>query len=43
MPIDCDGLLTWLDRINKGDDDTATWMKLNTKPCPKCKRPIQKN
>ena len=40
MPIDCDGLTTWNDRIGSGEDDTANWMKVNTKPCPKCKRPI---
>lgn len=43
MPMSCDGLTTWTDRISAGDDDTANWLKVNTKPCPKCKRPIQKN
>ena len=43
MPIDCDGLTTWTDRISQGEDDSNNWMKVNTKPCPKCKRPIEKN
>lgn len=43
MPIDCDGLTMWMDRINQGEDDSQNWMKINTKPCPKCKRPIEKN
>ena len=43
MPIDCDGLTTWNDRINAGDDDSENWMKINTKPCPGCKGPIEKN
>lgn len=40
LPIDCDGLTTWTDRLNLGEDDTNNWMKINTKPCPKCKSPI---
>jgi len=43
MPIDCEGLNIWFDRINKGDDDSNNWVKINTKPCPKCKTPIEKN
>ena len=43
MPIDCDDLTMWTDRIGSGEDDTVNWMKINTKPCPKCKRPIEKN
>ena len=27
------------DSVGKGDD----WIKLHTKPCPKCKSPIEKN
>lgn len=42
-PISCDELAKWLDRINLGQSDTEIWMKLNTKPCPKCKVTIQKN
>ena len=43
MPIDCDLLQTWKDRIDQGEGDSNNWIKLNTKPCPKCKRPIEKN
>ena len=43
LPIDCELLQTWLERIGDEDGDTKAWMKLNTKPCPKCKKPIQKN
>eukprot|EP00353_Schmidingerella_taraikaensis_P017118 CAMPEP_0185602686 /NCGR_PEP_ID=MMETSP0436-20130131/1949_1 /TAXON_ID=626734 ORGANISM="Favella taraikaensis, Strain Fe Narragansett Bay" /NCGR_SAMPLE_ID=MMETSP0436 /ASSEMBLY_ACC=CAM_ASM_000390 /LENGTH=114 /DNA_ID=CAMNT_0028232955 /DNA_START=536 /DNA_END=881 /DNA_ORIENTATION=- len=43
MPIDCEGLSTWDDRINNNEDDSNNWMKINTKPCPKCKSPIEKN
>ncbi len=43
MPIDCDGLTMWTDRIGSGENDSENWMKINTKPCPKCKSPIEKN
>ena len=43
MPIDCETLTTWEDRINNDEGDSNNWMKINTKPCPKCKSPIQKN
>ena len=33
----------WLDKINNGSDDTSVWIKLNTKPCPKCNSNIEKN
>ena len=29
-------LQKWYDRIKGGEDDTGIWIKLNTKPCPKC-------
>ena len=43
LPIDCDTLTTWQDRISSGEDDSQNWLKIHTKPCPKCKRPIEKN
>ena len=46
MPIGCDDLKTWLDYVNGGarDDEAAEiWIKNNTKPCPNCKAPIEKN
>ena len=39
-PIDCDTLQAWNDRIENGEEDSKNWMKLNSKPCPKCKSPI---
>lgn len=43
-PITCELLLTWLDRIGgDNEQDTANWLKINTKPCPKCKTNIEKN
>ena len=43
MPIDCETLQTWLDRISKGDEDSENWIKINTKACPKCMNVIEKN
>ena len=43
MPISCDLLMQWKDRIEGNDDDANNWIKINTKPCPKCKKPIEKN
>lgn len=42
-PIDCYTLTQWNERVKGNDDDTESWIKLNTKPCPGCKKPIQKN
>ena len=41
--MDCDLYSTWLERLGKTEDDTSNWLKLNTKPCPKCKTSIDKN
>lgn len=43
QPIDCDLLQQWLDRLGNEDEDSAMWIKLNTKPCPGCKTTIEKN
>jgi ariadne-1 len=43
MPIDCELLQQWKDRVEDEDGDNSNWIKINTKPCPKCKRPIEKN
>ena len=40
-PISCYLLAEWLDDI--GIDESELWIKANTKPCPKCKVPIEKN
>lgn len=43
LPIDCETLAQWQDRLNQGDNDSESWIKINTKPCPECKMSIQKN
>jgi hypothetical protein len=40
-PISCHMLADWYDKI--GLEECELWIKLNTKPCPKCKVPIEKN
>lgn len=42
-PMDCDHYHAWLDRLGNTDGDNADWLKLNTKPCPKCKAAVDKN
>lgn len=42
-PINCELLAKWYEKIQGSEDDTSIWIKLNTKPCPKCKVQIQKN
>lgn len=32
----------WDEKIN-GDSETKNWMAINTKPCPKCTKPVEKN
>jgi len=40
-PLDCETLTKW-NAKNSSSDDSA-WIKANTKTCPRCKNPIQKN
>jgi len=42
-PIGCDTVKKWIDQINNGDSLNAYWIFCNSKPCPKCGRPIEKN
>ena len=42
LPVSCDQVKEWLDKENDSGD-TINWIKANTKNCPKCKVPIQKN
>ena len=43
-PLDCKVLETWDKKVADGAGDSGDgWIKLNTKPCPKCKVPIEKN
>jgi ariadne-1 len=41
-PVSCDTVRPWLEK-NKSDSETANWVLANTKHCPKCRRPIEKN
>lgn len=42
-PIDCGTVQKWVDQIKDGDALSIYWIRSNSKPCPKCKRPIEKN
>ncbi|XP_062181850.1 probable E3 ubiquitin-protein ligase ARI5 [Phragmites australis] len=41
-PVSCDTVRAWLAK-NNSDSATASWVLANTKRCPKCRRPIEKN
>ncbi|KAL3649953.1 hypothetical protein CASFOL_006356 [Castilleja foliolosa] len=41
-PLDCDTLVKWTDK-NNCESENTNWILAYTKPCPKCKRPIEKN
>ncbi|KAL8518167.1 hypothetical protein ACS0TY_009505 [Phlomoides rotata] len=41
-PVDCQTVLNWTKK-NKSDGANFAWISAYTKPCPKCKRPIEKN
>ncbi|XP_047943906.1 probable E3 ubiquitin-protein ligase ARI11 [Salvia hispanica] len=41
-PVSCKVAAAWL-ATNKSEAKSAAWIVSNTKPCPKCHRPIQKN
>ena len=43
MPIDCEMRENWHDTIANHDNANAKWLSRNTKKCPKCKVPVQKN
>ncbi|KAM1246400.1 hypothetical protein ACFX2J_042477 [Malus domestica] len=40
--VDCRTVGKWILK-NKDDSHNVQWILVNTKPCPKCKRPIEKN
>ena len=42
LQVDCQTVGMWL-RKNSAESENANWILANTKPCPKCKRPIEKN
>ncbi|GLJ47793.1 hypothetical protein SUGI_1009410 [Cryptomeria japonica] len=41
-PVDCDTIRKWVSK-DKGSAETEKWKLVNTKPCPKCGRAIEKN
>ncbi|XP_050364380.1 probable E3 ubiquitin-protein ligase ARI8 [Argentina anserina] len=41
-PVECATVRKWILK-NKDDSQNAQWIVVNTKPCPKCKTPIEKN
>jgi ariadne-1 len=41
-PATCDMVQQWVRRIQDGTE-TASWLHANTKPCPKCTKPVEKN
>eukprot|EP00386_Alphamonas_edax_P014941 GDKI01045716.1.p1 GENE.GDKI01045716.1~~GDKI01045716.1.p1 ORF type:complete len:582 (+),score=151.28 GDKI01045716.1:77-1822(+) len=42
VPVPCDILDKW-NKKNQSEADNVTWILVNTKNCPKCKNPIEKN
>ncbi|XP_010473914.1 PREDICTED: probable E3 ubiquitin-protein ligase ARI10 [Camelina sativa] len=40
-PVDCETVSKWIFRI-QDEAENKNWMLANSKPCPKCKRPIEK-
>ncbi|GHP08012.1 hypothetical protein PPROV_000675400 [Pycnococcus provasolii] len=41
-PVDCGTVRSWLYK-NSAESENTNWILANSKPCPKCKRPIEKN
>ncbi|GKV29063.1 hypothetical protein SLEP1_g38035 [Rubroshorea leprosula] len=41
-PVDCGTVAKWI-LINSAESENKNWILANSKPCPKCKRPIEKN
>ena len=41
-PVDCDTVRIWMIK-NSAESENMTWILANTKACPKCSRPIEKN
>ena len=41
-PVPCDTVNKWLIK-NSAESENLSWILANTKPCPKCKRPIEKS
>ncbi|PSC75961.1 putative E3 ubiquitin-ligase ARI8 [Micractinium conductrix] len=41
-PVDCETVRQWMIK-NSAESENLNWILANTKPCPKCTRPIEKN
>ncbi|XP_009785424.1 putative E3 ubiquitin-protein ligase ARI8 [Nicotiana tabacum] len=41
-PVDCETVSKWKEK-NRAESENTNWILAYTKPCPKCKRPIEKN
>ncbi|KAI3880487.1 hypothetical protein MKX03_001696 [Papaver bracteatum] len=41
-PVDCDTVHKWVLK-NSAESENVAWILANSKSCPKCKKPIQKN
>ncbi|GMH07609.1 hypothetical protein Nepgr_009449 [Nepenthes gracilis] len=41
-PVDCSTVAKWILK-NTAESENMNWILANSKPCPKCKRPIEKN
>lgn len=41
-PVDCSTVAKWVMK-NSAESENMNWILANSKPCPKCKRPIEKN
>lgn len=41
-PVDCSTVAKWVLK-NSAESENMNWILANSKPCPKCKRPIEKN
>ncbi|KAI3971118.1 hypothetical protein MKW92_013659 [Papaver armeniacum] len=40
-PIDCSTIAKWKEK-NRSESENVNWILANSKPCPKCQRPIEK-
>lgn len=41
-PASCEMWRSWRDK-ETGESVTSDWLRANSKPCPKCKKPVEKN
>ncbi|KAK7312215.1 hypothetical protein VNO77_35923 [Canavalia gladiata] len=41
-PVDCETVNQWITK-NTSESENTTWILAYTKPCPRCKKPIEKN